>query len=177
MTDKAPGCFGMGLIFRSDARECQSCPFAGSCGPIAAQALIELRAELGVHIKLPKPKAVVKAAEPVRAPVPAEILTSDMPKKVEALLQAISTAGIRVTEALRKGTNPFIKSPAFMKVACHLLLRVPNGFSRSALESAFMTHFHWNAGTAAAHALQSFQALTALGAADECNGILKLRKD
>jgi len=51
------------------------------------------------------------------------------------------------------------------------------GIDRATLKTAFMRKLEWSEGTAAAHATQAFQALTALGAAIEQNGRLTLRTE
>ena len=172
--DLRPGCFGFALAYRDDAAECLSCPFSGECAAVSAAQLARRRAELGI-----KPKEIVKQAPRPVAPVEAHataVLTEGLPKKVEELLQRLDRDGIRVTEALARRENPFTSSPAFLRVACHLLLNLSTGFDRKTLKLALTKKLGWSEGTAAAHATQAFQALSALGAATEENGRLILRK-
>lgn len=167
----APGCFGIGLIYKAEANECRVCPFQERCGPLAAERLAALRLKLGIVEKRP-----VVAKSTVR-PAPAKPQTSmALPKKVEELMVRIERAGIKVTETLARGENPFQSKPFFMRIACHLLLRIPAGISRDQLKSALMSKLDWGDGTAAAHALQAVQLLEALGAAKEEDGILRLRR-
>ncbi|WP_448035165.1 hypothetical protein [Bradyrhizobium liaoningense] len=43
----APGCYGMSMCYREGTPECSTCPFAASCGPLAARQLAMLRADGG----------------------------------------------------------------------------------------------------------------------------------
>lgn len=168
-----PGCFGYALAYRAEAAECNSCPFATQCAEIAAAQLARRRAELGIVVReKPKVQRPQRAATEVHA---TGVLTEGLPKKVEELLARIERAGISVTTALSKGENPFTTSPAFLRVTCHLLLNMRAGIDRATLKTAFVRKLGWSEGTAAAHATQAFQALTALGAAIESNGRLTLR--
>jgi hypothetical protein len=152
-----------------------ACPFAESCASTGAEQLARVRAELGVVVKEKKPK-VMRAPREVPADMHATgVLTEGLPKKVEELLQRIERAGISVTAALARRENPFTKDPKFLRVTCHLLLLLPAGIDRKTLMSAFVKKLEWSEGTAAAHATQAFQALTALGAATEQNGRLILK--
>ncbi|MCP1540015.1 hypothetical protein [Methylorubrum extorquens] len=176
LTSLRPGCYGFALSFRAEAPECIACPFAADCEQAGAEQLARRRAELGIVVKEKKPKVM-------RAPrvAPADghataVLTDGLPKKVEELLTRIERAGIRVTEALAKRENPFTASPQFLRVTCHLLLNMQAGIDRKTLKVAFEKKLGWSEGTAAAHATQAFQALTALGAATEQNGRLVLKE-
>lgn len=152
-----------------------SCPFSEGCAKVGAEQLIRRRAELGIVAKAPRPK-VVRTPRVVTEPqMAAGVLTEGLPKKVEELLVRIERAGIRVTEALNKRENPFTTTPAFLRVTCHLLLHLRGGIDRKTLMQAFVKKLGWSEGTAAAHATQAFQALTALGAAAEQNGRLTLK--
>ncbi len=169
-----PGCFGYALSFREDAAECISCPFAAECQAVGAAQLLRRREELGIKEKPTKPKVVRQPKPPAQIHATG-VLTEGLPKKVEELLGRIERAGISVTAALARGENPFTTSPAFLRVTCHLLLHMRAGIDRTTLKTAFVRKLGWSEGTAAAHATQAFQALTALGAAAESNGRLTLR--
>jgi hypothetical protein len=171
----APGCYGMSMCYREGTAECGTCPFASSCGPLAAQQLAMLRAELGVV--MPKRKPVDKPQK-AAAIVPAAVmeLTNGLPKKVAAWIAYIEREGIKVTDALTKGENPFRgKRPPFMAITCHLLLKLPQGVSRDLLARCLQEKLSWSAETTAAHVTQVRQILTALGAIDEVDGMIKLR--
>jgi hypothetical protein len=171
----APGCYGMSMCFREETAECSTCPFASSCGPLAAAQLAMLRAELGVVI--PERKTAPKP-RPATPGVPAAVmeLTNGLPKKVAAWITYLEREGIKVTEALAKGENPFKgKRPAFMAIACHLLLKLPQGVSRDLLNQCFREKLSWSAETTAAHVTQARQILIAIGAVDEVDGMIKLR--
>ena len=168
----APGCFGSALTYKESQVECQTCPFAERCKPISEARMERLRAKLGIAVKPAKP--VVERKQIVKD---AGVMT--LPKKVEELMERIDRAGIKITESLREGRNPFAdkKKPAFLLVACHLLLHLSgNQISRQGLCEAFMKKFEWSEGTAAAHALQASQLLVAVGAATETDGRISLKR-
>lgn len=170
----APGCYGMSMCFKDGSTECSTCPFASSCKPLCEQQLAALRAELGIVVPVVKSQ---RPAAPKQHMTSALMeLTDGLPKKVAAWILYIEREGIKVTEALSKGQNPFAgRRPAFLNVACALLLKRPQGIDRAIMEYAFCTKLQWKAETAASHITQARQILTALGAADEVDGMLKLR--
>jgi hypothetical protein len=172
--DLRPGCFGFALAYRAEAAECISCPFSAECAQISAEQLARRRAELGITPKEPRAQRPPRPRAPVEAHATG-VLTEGLPKKVEELIGRIERAGISVTAALARRENPFPSSPAFLRVTCHLLLHMAAGIDRATLKIAFVRKLGWSEGTAAAHATQAFQALTALGAATEQNGRLTLR--
>ena len=163
---QAPGCYGSALTFDVGSAECSQCMFAVQCGPKSEARMRYLREKLN----LPMPKT--KAKPPVAAQ--ARPVEMSLPKKVVDLLERIERAGIRVTESLSQGHNPFTK-PMFLRVACHLLLHLPDGIDMPTLTRALAKKLEWQEATAAAHAIQARQALIALGAAEEHNGKLRLK--
>jgi hypothetical protein len=169
----APGCYGMGMLFRDGSAECSTCPFAASCKPIGEQQLAMLRAELGVVVR-ERP-----APEPVREARPGSAvmtLTDGLPKKVAAWIGYIEREGIKVNEALASQTNPFTgKRPNFLNIACQLLLKCPKGVNRDMLSYAFTTKLNWSKETASSHITQTKQILAALGAIDDVDGLMQLR--
>ena len=167
--DLAPGCFGSAIACVPDNAECRSYPFASLCEPQSRETRAKPFERLGIAPKPEKPRVVRPRPERGAAMM-------GLPKKVEELLARIDRAGIKVTEALARGENPFTATPAFLRVTCHLLLRIPAGISRDDLRMALMTKLNWTHGTAAAHAVQAAQALVALGAAVEINGKLMLKR-
>lgn len=169
-TPHAPGCFGSSICFQAASPECGACMFKTQCEPLAVARGIELRARFGVKERAIKPKAIPAAGEPSE-----HVAERTLPKKVEELLQRIANAGITVTDSLARGENPFTSKPTFLRIACHLLLRRQGGFTRPELVRGLMTKLNWTEGTASAHATQAFQALKALGAAEESNGFLTLK--
>jgi hypothetical protein len=168
----APGCYGSALTYREGSQECSSCPFAAQCQPLHEERLASLRERLGIKNVAPrKPMAnrthiehLLSAAE------------MTLPKKVVDLITRIDKAGIKVTESLREGKNPFETTPRFMRVVCHVLLHLPGGINRRTLTTALARKLEWTEGTASAHAAQAAHALVALGAAEEIDGILKLKR-
>ncbi|TXN07949.1 hypothetical protein FV222_01560 [Methylobacterium sp. WL103] len=179
MTDLslAPGCYGFALSFKAGSPECSTCPFAGQCEITGAEQLARRRLELGITVREKRVRKPVAETEVAVAAI-GQVLTDTLPKKVDELIQRIEKAGIRVTEALREGRNPFLnEKPAFLRVACHLILHMPQGIDRKTLSIAFQKKLNWSEGTAAAHATQAFQALSHLGAAHEANGRLTLSRN
>lgn len=167
----APGCYGMGTLFKEGSNECSTCPFGSTCGPLAEAQLLRIRAELGISPpKAKRVKSVIKAPS-----VNPAVFALNLPKKVRELMGRIEGAGIKVTEALARRENPFATKPQFLRVTCHLLLKLPGGFERDLLRTCFMTKLNWSKGTADAHVIQAVQVLKALGAAEEVNGSLRLR--
>jgi hypothetical protein len=166
----APGCYGMGTLFKAESNECSTCPFGATCGPKAALQLERIRAEMGIVVKVAPPKRLVK--NPTVSPT---ALALNLPKKVAELMTRIDAAGIKVTEALAQGLNPFTTRPSFLRVTCHLLLKLPMGISRDLLCTCFMSKLNWSKGTADAHVIQAVQYLKAVGAANEVDGSLRLR--
>lgn len=161
----APGCFGFPMTYAEHSPECSPCPYAMDCKSSAQQRLAEMRAKFGIETKAMTP------AKPKRDPSG----SSTLPKKVAEIVSRILAAGIRVQDALLRGENPFLSRPAFLRVACHLLIHIPDGFDRQTLRKAFEKKLNWTEGTASAHATQTFQVLKALGAAVEENGRLKVK--
>jgi hypothetical protein len=168
--DLAPGCFGSALAFKEESSECAGCPFQTACAPVSCRRLEKLRAELGLTDLVSKPRTTVRSRQHAHSAADGD-LTTVLPKKVQALLERIEARGINVGAALRDGKNPF-ERPAFLKVAAHLLLRLPNGFDRSTLRMALQHKLEWSEQTAASHASQVFHVLQALGVAKEVNGRL-----
>lgn len=167
-TSHAPGCFGSAMTFSEDAAECRGCIFASKCAPLSNERRQAMRARLGLDPE-PTPKRTVRARG-------AE-MTGGLPKKVAALLERFEQAGIKITDALRANRNPFEEHrPVFMRLTCHLLLRLPDGFSRMNLMTAFQRKLNWSEGTASAHVSQAIAVLTALDLIENLNGTIKLKR-
>lgn len=173
----APGCYGMGMLFKEGSAECSTCPFAAACKPLGERQLAMLRAELGIKPQAAQRPAGADSASPPLVTPATMTLTDGLPKKVAAWIDYIERAGISVTESLARGENPFAgKRPHFLNIACLLLLKMPGGISRDTLSYAFTTKLNWGAETAASHITQTRQILEALGAAESVDGMLRLRK-
>lgn len=165
----APGCFGWALAFNPDTNECKACPFAAQCSPAADAALVKLRESTGVPTlsKLPPARARRQAEVAAIGMAPA------LPVKVQALVDVIERKGLKVGESLRAGMNPFDK-PAFLRVAAHLLLKLPGGLDRRTLSMALQHKLEWGEATANAHASQVFALLPAIGAGVVMNGKMRI---
>ncbi len=163
----APGCFGSALTFELGSAECSQCMFAAQCGPKSAQRMEYLRAKFKVPAR-----RTIKTTSPVARPGSAELST---PKPVTEMLDRIERAGIKVTEALRQRKNPFESGFLALKIACHVLLHMPEGVDQDRLKTALSKAYGGKDATAAAHAALAKQVLVALGAAIEMNGKLRLK--
>lgn len=170
--DLAPGCYGVGLAFKDDAAECRGCPFARNCKPVAEESLARLRAELGIKAPKPPQPRIVQSAHPM-GEQPAAL---GMSMKAKDMMGRIERAGVLVSKALREGRNPFTKKPAFLLIACHLLLKLPQGLDRQLLKTALMQKLNWTDNSASSHVAQVFQLLPALGACVEIDGFLHIRR-
>lgn len=173
--EMAPGCYGRAMSYRSGTPECDLCPLATSCAPLSIARTQAIRARLGIVAKPPKPPVVSKMPEPAAAIAYRQAMGMSLPVKVIDLLGRIERSGIRVTETLARGENPFTETPAFMRVICHLLLRRPQGLNRRTITMALMHQFKWQETTATPHTTQAIQALAALGAIRDQDGIVSLK--
>lgn len=168
--DATPGCFGSALTFEAEAAECRSCPFAPRCGPLSAERLQALRAKYGITIK-------TKRGRPKIEPKPAAVaMTPVIPPDIQALADRIEGAGLRVTEKLGKGENPFPERFGFLRVFAHLLLRAPGGFDRPLLKRALAQKLGCSAETAEAYTRKAVLLMTALGAIRETNGMFQIKR-
>jgi hypothetical protein len=172
----APGCFGLAMTYEEAARECMACPFASACKPLAEANLVTLRAELGIEAA--KPKATIKEKPAAVAVVnPTVLVDGPTPKKVITHIERLDRLRIAITPALARGENPFKPShkQTFLRIACHLLLKVRAGITRDFLVQCFVQKLGHSQKTAESHALQAVQILTAVGAAHETNGLFQLK--
>lgn len=152
----SPGCFGSALGYQDDSPICKNCPFKDECIPLHDENLATLRAKFGIT---PKQKAV-KAS--TARPNPAAGVMA-LPAKVQALVDKLDAANLRIGEKLLRGENPFEGKVPFLQVACHLLLRLGRPVERSLLSQALTHKFGWQQNTADAHARMAFQALAHIG--------------
>lgn len=164
----APGCFGSALAFDPSTSFCGSCIFKGECEPVHSANLIALRAKLGIKHKEEASRLVTKEPGSINPALSA---------KAQALLDKIDEGGFNIVDNLRKGINPFREKFQFLRVACHLLLNVQYPISRETLKMAFMTKFDWAEDTASHHVRMTFQVLEHVGAVENNDGKIKLKRD
>lgn len=164
----APGCFGSALAFDPSTSFCSSCVFKGECEPVHTTNLIALRNKLGIKHKEEASRLVTKEPKSINPALPA---------KVQALLDKIDEGGFNIVESLRRGVNPFQEKFQFLRVACHLLLKVQFPISRETLKMAFITKFNWAEDTAAHHVRMTFQLLEHVGAVTNNDGKISLKRD
>lgn len=169
----APGCFGKALAYNPSLQECNTCPFAARCEPEATVERTRLQEKLGLSVRgpvkkqTPKPKPEIEGAG----------LISELPVKVVGLLHSFERIGVKITEKLAKGENPFAtEGPVFMRLTCHLLLHYEPGVDRPTLLHAMKKKLEYTDGTASALSTQAIQALIAVGAVTENNGKIFIRR-
>lgn len=166
----APGCFGSALAYDDAAPICTVCKFSAECQPLHATNLKALRESLGI------PDSGVRKRKVENAPAGEAGMT--MPVKTKALINRIEGAKLRVTESFANGVNPFANMGSnFLKIVGHLLLKSPRPLTRQDFAMAFQMKLNWSQGTADSHARMAIQALQYIGAIDEVDGAVKLRRD
>lgn len=164
----APGCFASALMCRPGTAECDSCIFVARCAPLSEVKRATLHEKFGVVAKAPAPK---KPRAPKKPKVEKPVMVSPA---AQTLVERIEGAGLAVGDSLRQGVNPFNK-PAFLKVACHLLLKRPEGLDPELLAAAFIHKLDCDPPRAAAQSVLAIEALTALGAIENHNSRLRVR--
>ncbi len=169
----APGCFGSALAFEETAPVCAVCKFAEGCRPLHERNLDILRERVGVKGKGDKNAKNPLAEKPSAAP--AEMT---LPVKVQALVEKLDRSNLRVTEHFARGLNPFAGQPgmSFLKIAGHLLLKMKQPLDRAALAYAFQAKLGWTERTADSHARMAIQALSHIGAVNNIDGLITLRR-
>jgi hypothetical protein len=166
--DFSPGCFGSALAFDEAAPVCSVCAFAAQCKPIHELNLKTMRERLGI----PAPKITQRAKRDT-----ADQQGMTVPVKTQALIEKIERAGIRVTESFASGLNPFTDMGSnFLKIVGHMLLKSPRPLARNDFAMAFQMKLNWSQGTADSHARMAMQALQYIGAVDEIDGTVTLRR-
>lgn len=165
----APGCFGSALTYIEGSVECGSCLFAARCKPLHDANLATLRARLKLPAS-PQRKRVERKEEPAATLAPAPL-----PSQVEEMIGRIERAGIKVTEALAAGRNPFDSRFSSLRVACHLLLNM-RSVGRETLVMALEKKLHMGRVSATSRAKHLVQLLVAVGAATETNNKLTLKR-
>lgn len=166
----APGCFGSALTYDDTNSVCVACKFASACQPMHQEALVALRASFNITVKA-KPTAPV-TVDPARPAAP--VLA--VPKKVQELLDRLDRSELNVVANLQAGINPFEHSVLYLRIACHLLLRLQKPLTQPLLAAAFASKLNWAQGTADAHARMTIQALAHIGAIDNRDGLITIRK-
>lgn len=153
----APGCFGSALTFQDNSPVCQQCPFAAACAPKSIASYERIAIKLGIKDK--------KRAKPVSKPEPeGQKLVPTLPKKVLEIIGWLERKKVVITGPLRAGINPISERPAFLRVACHLLIKSKSGVDHGMLKMAFKKMFDWNDHSADCYARMAIQVLSAVGA-------------
>lgn len=158
----SPGCYGSALAFKKDNIVCQKCPFALTCEPLHIKNLEALREKLGIKLKKQEKK---KAERGINA----------LPKKTQDLVNKIEALNIKVVSSLQEGNNPFPASMPFMRIVGHLLQKL-GIVDRKLISACFATKLNWTPETAEAHSRIAIQALVHIGAIDEADGQIQVRK-
>ena len=170
----APGCFGSALTYKATDMICRACPFAGDCAPAHEVAKAEMRARFGITVKS-KPSADPKP-EPSASGDVIESPEMVIDRKTQELLDRIDRSGMSIAGSLRDGINPFEKTMRFMKVACHLLLRLPN-VSQDMITAGCMHAIGCQRNTAETYARLAVRVLTHVGAVEVNDGLLSIRRN
>lgn len=166
----APGCFGSALAFQESHPLCASCQFVTDCKPLHEVNLAHLKKECHIQDRRSFTMNSPSAGNPNPG---ARVLT----KKVREYLDKIEKAGIRITEGLSQGVNPFDpKVMSFMHVAAHLLLRLKEPVQSRTLALAFTRRFNCGESTAEAYVRITTQILRHVGAVDVMDGGMILRR-
>ena len=168
----SPGCFGSALAYEDTAPVCTACTFAEKCRPLHEHNLELLRERVGV-----KGKGSKTAKNPLAQKPAADPAALTVPKKVQALVDKLDSSGLRITEKLSRGVNPFADTQGmgYLKIAAHLLLRLKAPLDRQTLAYAYQTKLGWTEGTADSHARMTIQALTHIGAVRNIDGLITVK--
>lgn len=170
---QTPGCYGSALTYEEGSPECATCPFAENCAPLSRASLERIHAKFGIN-----PSSVRKRPQPPPEPVKRSVFSDRLPKKVLDLVERIERKGIRITEALREGRNPFVTKPVPFRIACHLLLKLRNdGLEPPMLVQALQMKLAYTPEGADATARLVLQVLEAVGATVEVGGKITIRRN
>lgn len=171
----SPGCFGSALAFKKGDVACGGCKFAALCEPAHLEAQKALRERFNVQTTA-EAAAEKKAAKAANSATPTDPTALTLPKKTQELIARLDKGNYDIVGSLKRGENPFGAAIPFMKLACHLLLRLQQPFSMKGLSTAYVTKFGWQQGTADAHARMAVQALTHIGAVKNTDGMISIRR-
>lgn len=169
----SPGCFGSAVTFRKDDMVCGTCKFAGLCEPAHLQAVAALRERYGIEAPAARTQKKQVKEAPAKTVDPALLV---LPKKTRVLIERLDRGDFDIVGKLKRGENPFSNSFQFLRVACHLLLRMKDPIDAKLLATAFVKALAWQQNTAEAHARMAIQALTHVGAVDNVDGRISLRR-
>lgn len=168
----APGCFGSALIFKEDDMVCPACPFMEQCKPVHEQALEKMRDRFGIEKKsIPVKKQVVTSQDhPERM---------TLPKKVRGLLKSLDGSKLNIVGDMKNKVNPFrsLDKMRYMQVVCHLVMHLSIPVTQKVLAAGLRKQMNWSEGTANAHARMSIQALEHVGAIENNDGTISVKKD
>lgn len=172
MKQQAPGCYGSALTYEEGAPECVGCQFAKECAPLSKASLERIHAKFGIKPRVPK-KAPPKANPPVRR----SVFSDRWPKKVMDVVERLEKSGVKITEALRNGRNPFVSKPKPFLIACHMLIKTNKGIQEPMLTEALRTKLAYTPESAKDTARLVLQVLEAIGATVETDGIIMIRRN
>ena len=176
----APGCFGSALTFKGDDVACSGCIFRDQCEPAHKIALEELRTRLSITAPVTRTDAQAEQAAYKRAEREALIARDpevmSLPVKVQDLVLRLDRGNFQIREKLAQGENPFVHRIPFMAIVAHLLLRMREPVDRHIISTCFVQKLNWQQGTADAHARMAIQLLTHIGAVDNMDGRISLRR-
>lgn len=154
----SPGCFGSALAYQKGSAVCAKCPFESDCAGLHQENLAALREKFGITTK----KTVAERRS-----------EGAVPKKVQDVINRITAAGINVRESLRKGQNPFPANMMVLRIATHVLLKMPQPLERDFISACIMNKLKWTEETADAQARIAVQTLQYLGAVEVDGKLVK----
>lgn len=165
----APGCFGSALAFNQDNAICKACIFADKCQPLHEENLGRLRAHFGIV-----PKAEKKPKKEMVSSIGLAVS-----EKTRQLIDKLDRGSFNVIENLRKGVNPFDRSMPSMMLATHLLIglnRMNKSLTRPMLAAKYVSALGLKENTADAYARMNIEALIHIGAVENVDGAIRIRR-
>lgn len=177
----APGCFGSAFGFKDNDTVCNGCVFREQCAPAHRLATAALRKSFGIQsLEERNEEKAAEIAERRRAQDEARLAADpgllSLPIKVQDLIARLDRGNYDVIGKLAAGLNPFADTIPFLRIACHLLLHFDRPINKDLLVAAFSQKLDWKPNTAEAHARMTIMALTHIGAVDNQDGQITLRR-
>lgn len=166
----SPGCFGSALAFDKQNPGCNACVFNAQCEPLHKINLLALQDHFGVNEAPAKRAASIKLAGRSRPSI------NVFSPAVREMIQKIEKGDFRIIEKMQNGENPFDGSFQFMRVACHLLMRMMKPLPQPYLATCLITKLGCTSAEATTYSRIAFQSLAYIGAIDVDQGSATLRR-
>lgn len=168
----APGCFGSALMYRTNDMVCPACPFNKQCEPAHKRSLAAMRKKFGIS-EIPENDDPVRKTEVADTP---ERMV--LPKKVRELLRSLDGKNLNIVGKMQSGANPFedLRKFRYMKIACHLIMKLDVPVTQELLSKGMELKLGWASTTANAHARMAISALEHVGAIENKDGVISVRR-